>query len=106
MVLKTGDLRNYVTIQVGTRTPDGQGGWTTTFADTYYEWMKATPLSVSKVLEQGGIKHRKAVNFVGRINDLYTLTNANKIKWGTETYMIFSVLPDETNEYNLILAYV
>jgi head-tail adaptor len=106
MVLKTGDLRNYVTIQVGTRTSDGQGGWTVAWTDTYYEWMKATPMSMSKILDQGGLKYHKAVEFIGRVNNAYTLTSEHRIKWNTEVYTIHSVVPDETNEYNRILAYV
>lgn len=106
MVVKTGDLRNYVTIQVATRTADGQGGWTVSWTDTYYEWMKATPLNGSTVLDQGGIKYRKAVEFIGRVNNLYSLTNENRIKWGSETYTIFSPVPDELGDYYNILAYV
>ena len=104
--MKTGDLRNYVTVQVATRTSDGQGGWTTTWADTYYEWMRATPLSQSKVLEMGGVKYRKAVEFLGRVNNLYSLTGEHRIKWESETYTIYSVVPDETNEYLTVLGYV
>jgi SPP1 family predicted phage head-tail adaptor len=111
MVLKTGDLRNYVTIQVGTRTSDGQGGWTVAWTDTYEEWMKATPLSMSKVLDQGGIKYRLAVEFISRYRhdhdtDFYTLSGEHRIIWNEQTFTIHSVVPDETMEYLKILAYV
>lgn len=99
-------MRNYVTIQVATRTPDGQGGWTVSWTDTYYEWMKATPMSISKTLDQGGIKYRKAVEFIGRVNNEYILSGEHQIVWGSETFTIYSATPDETGEYYKILAYV
>lgn len=106
MVLNSGKYRNYVTIKVATRTSDGQGGYTTVFSTDRYEWMKATPLSMSKTLEQGGIKYQKAVEFTCRYNDDEPVTVADMIVWNDENYKIFSVLPDEKNEYIKILAYV
>ena len=111
MVLKAGDMRNYVTIQVATRTPDNQVGWETTWTNTYYAWMKATPLSMSRTLDEGGIKYRKAVEFRGRYQDdtptdTYTLTGAHRIVWNGEAYTINSVVTDEKLSEITVIAYV
>jgi head-tail adaptor len=110
-MIKAGDLRNYVTIQAGTRTSDGQGGWTVAWVDTYYEWMKATPQSMSRSLEQGGVKYHKAVEFRCRYRDdlptdLYNLTGDYRLTWNSENYTIHSVVPDEKLSELTIIAYV
>ena len=111
MVLKSGQLRNYVTIQVGTRTSDGQGGWTTAWSTLSSEWMKATPLSQSRTLDEGGVKYRMAVQFEGRYRDdtptdLYKLTGEHRIVYNSENYTIHSVVPNELLSEVKILAYV
>jgi hypothetical protein len=122
MVL-SGQLRNYVTIQQGTRTSDGQGGYTTAWLTLTYEWMKATPLNMSRTLDEGGIKYRMAVEFVGRWrNDMpldpyglignpgglikVKLTPEYRIVWNAEYYTIASVVPNEVLSEIKILAYV
>ena len=111
MVLKSGQLRNYVTIEVATRTSDGQGGWTLTWATLTNEWMKATPTVMSRTLDEGGVKYRLAVEFLGRYRDdtptdLYKLTGAHRIVWNGENYTIHSVVPNELLSEVKILAYV
>ena len=112
MVLKLiGQRRNYITIQVATRTSDSQGGYTVTWTDTYYEWARAVTLSGSRILDQGGIKYRNAVEFTMRKRqdvgtDSYTLTGAHRIKWNSEYYTIHSVVPSEKLDDLTVLAYV
>jgi SPP1 family predicted phage head-tail adaptor len=106
-----GMRRNYITIQVATRTSDSQGGYTTAWADTYNEWARALTLSGSRILDQGGIKYRKAVEFTMRKRqdtgtDTYTLTGEHRIKWDSEYYTIHSVIPSEKLDDLKVLAYV
>lgn len=107
MIEKTdiGRRRHYITIQVATRTPDNQGGWTVTWTDTYYEWARATFLSGSRVLDNGGIKYQRAVEFIIRERDTYTLTGEHRIKWDSNYYTIHSVLPSEKLDDLTVLAY-
>lgn len=100
-----GKRRNYIAIQVATRTSDGQGGYTVTWADTYYEWAKATFLSGSKTLNDGGIRYRRAVDFVIRKRDDYTLSGDHRISWNGDYYTIYSVLPSDKFEDLKVLAY-
>ena len=98
--------RHYVAIQVATRTSDGQGGYTTTWVNTYYEWARAVFLSGSRTLDQGGIKYQKVVEFTIRERSDYTLSGAHRIKWNDEYYTIHSVLPSEKLNDLKVLAYV
>jgi head-tail adaptor len=112
MVLKTGDMRSYCEIQQPTRVTDGQGGFTVSgWTNLGYQWFKATPISMSRSLDESGVKYKKAVSFEGWYRDdlptdLYTLSGAYRIVWNSENYTIHSVLPDETNTFIKILGYV
>lgn len=106
MVLSTGQLRNYITVQVATRTSDSQGGWTTAWTDSYYMWMKATPLSMSRTLDEGGVKYRSAVEFEGRWNNDFTLTGEHRMVWKEVGFTVYSVVYDETLRNVKVLAYV
>ncbi len=95
----------YITIQVATRTSDSQGGYTTAWADTYYEWAVVNFLSESRILDQGGIKYTKSVHFEIRNRDDYTLSEAHRIKWDSVYYTIHSVIPSQKMNNLIILAY-
>lgn len=100
-----GKRRHYLTIQVATRTSDGQGGYTPSWTDTYYEWASARFLSGSKTLDNGGVNYRTAVEFEIRKRSDYNLSVDHRIKWNGEYYTIFSVLPSEKLDDLKILAY-
>jgi head-tail adaptor len=101
-----GKRRHYLTVQVATRTDDGQGGGENSWIDTYYEWASANFLSGSRSLDNGGIIYRKAVEFEIRKRSDYTLSVNHRIKWNSEYYTIHSVLPSEKLDDFKILAYV
>jgi head-tail adaptor len=103
MVL-SGELRNYLVVQSGTRTSDGQGGWTLVWGTVYSEWFKVTPLSMSRTLDEQGVKYRSAIELICRYRS--DLTSANRITWNFENYTINSVVPTEKLDYLKILAYV
>lgn len=101
-----GQRRHYLTIQVATRTSDGQGGYIPSWTDTYYEWASAKFLSGSRTLDNGGLTYRKAVEFEIRKRSDYTLGTGHRIKWNNEYYTIHSVLPSEKLNDLKVLAYV
>jgi len=101
-----GKRRYYVTIQSATRTSDGQGGYTLAWADSYSEWAAMKYLSGSRVLDSGGLRYRKAVEFLIRANDTYTLSPEHRISFGGEYFTINSVLPSEKMNDLTVLAYV
>ena len=101
-----GKRRHYLTVQVATRTDDGQGGGENTWTDTYYEWASARFLSGSRSLDNGGVIYRKVVEFEIRKRTDYTLGVNNRIKWNSEYYTIYSVLPSEKLDDLTVLCYV
>ena len=104
--MKIGGRRHYLTVQVATRTDDGQGGRENTWTDTYYEWASARFLSGSRSLDNGGVIYRKAVEFEIRKRTDYTLSPDYRIKWNDEFYTIHSVLPSDKLDDLKVLAYV
>ena len=104
--MKIGGRRHYLTVQVATRTDDGQGGGENTWTDTYYEWASAKFLSGSRSLDNGGVIYRRAVEFEIRKRTDYTLSPDYRIKWNDEYYTIYSVLPSEKLDDFKVLAYV
>ena len=104
--MKIGGRRHYLTVQVATRTDDGQGGGENTWTDTYYEWASARFLSGSRSLDNGGVIYRRAVEFEIRKRTDYTLSPDYRIKWNDEFYTIHSVLPSDKLDDFKVLAYV
>ena len=104
--MKIGGRRHYLTVQVATRTDDGQGGGENSWTDTYYEWASARFLSGSRSLDNGGVIYRRAVEFEIRKRTDYTLGVEHRIKWNSEYYTIYSVLPSEKLDDFKVLAYV
>jgi len=100
-----GGLRHYITIQTPTRTSDGQGGYTTTWTDSYEEWAGVKFLSGSRVLDSGGVRYRRAVEILVRESNLYDLTPENRISWNEEYWTIHSVLPSEKLNMLKVLVY-
>ena len=106
MVLsRAGRRRDYVAIQSATATADGQGGYTTTWATVQSEWARAVVQSQSRVLEQGGIKYKTAVEVTIRKRTDYTLSTDHRIVWNSTNYTIHSVVPAELNEDLTVTAY-
>ena len=101
-----GKRRHYLTVQVATRTDDGQGGGENSWTDTYNEWASAKFMSGSRSLDNGGVVYRKAVEFEIRKRTDYTLSVEHRIKWNDEFYTIYSVLPSEKLDDLVVLAYV
>jgi hypothetical protein len=101
-----GKKRHYVEIQAATRTSDSQGGWTITWANAGWEWMRAVPLSQSRTLDNGGISYRMVVEFTAnKYSPLYVLTTANRLVWNSENYTIHSIVPSEKLDEIIITAY-
>lgn len=110
MVL-VGKRRHYITIAVPTRTSDSQGGYVTTWTDTYYEWAAVTFKTGSRSLDQSGIKYTKAIELIIRKHmdagmDKYTLTPEHRIKFNGDYYTVHSVTftDDKLNDL-LVIAY-
>jgi len=98
-----GLYRDMVEIQQPTRTGDGQGGYTTTWTKYADEWTKAERLSISRTLDQSGVKYSHAVRFRMRKGD-HAIDESFRIVWDGN-YTIHSVIPDHKGNEYVILAY-
>jgi SPP1 family predicted phage head-tail adaptor len=106
MVLDSGKYRNYCVVQSATRTSDAQGGYTVEWTTLFSEWFRATPLSQSRTLDDGGVKYRKAIQFDCRYRSDYNDYTQYRIVWNSEAYTVNSCVPDERLRYLIIIAYV
>jgi len=87
-------LNNTLTLQTLTRTEDGAGGFTETWADSGTFKARISPLSAQERLMQGKI----AMLTTHRIYcDNMDVSPKNRIKWGTYYFEIISITnPSET----------
>lgn len=98
-------MKEYIAIQTQSATDDGQGGsssvsWSTVAS----EWAKATVLSYSRTLLDGGIIFSEAVQFEMRERgDTYTLSGEYAILWNSVRYTIHSVVSN--SDRTTVLAY-
>ena len=102
-----GDRKKYVTIQVATRTSDGQGGYTTSWTSTYYEWAQVTYLSGSRVLDSGGVNYRVSAELIMRKRldtpVVYTLSVDHRLYFDSSYWTIWSVIPIENDNLRVLV---
>jgi head-tail adaptor len=107
MVLKAGEMRDLVDVQIPTRVSDNQGGWTISgWTSASTEWTKAIAMSQNRTLDQGGVKYKLAVEFTMRKRAALVITGAHRIVWNSENYTIHSVVPSKKLNEQIIIAYV
>ena len=84
MVARAGQLREWVTIQALTTSPDGQGGFTEAWGD-----IGTTPNVFARVQPLSGAERVAAMQIDARASHSVTvryrsdITTAHRIKWGT-----------------------
>jgi len=104
--VRAGSLRHRVAIQTETQTPDGMGGFTTTWAAiTGMASVPAAiwPLSAKESLD--AMKLELTVTHKIRIRYRSGITAANRILFGSRTFNIISMInPDEKNKMIDFLA--
>lgn len=100
-----GKYRNYCVIESANRTSDSQGGWTMTWSTAGSEWLRAIPVSQSRVLDQGGVKYTSAVEFYSNKYSGFAITTDHRIVWNSQNYTIHSIVPSEKLDENKIIAY-
>ena len=63
---RIGDLRDRLVLEYAQRTPDGAGGFTTTWASLADVWADITPRGGNETFDAGGIKGRLTHDIVVR----------------------------------------
>lgn len=103
-MIRTGSMKEEISIQSQTAVSDGQGGSTVTWSTIASEWAKVTQLSYSRSLSEGGIQFVAAYNFeMRKRGDTYTLSGVNRIVWNSVNYTVHSTV--ENKDRIIILAY-
>jgi len=95
MPIQAGRLRERVTIQATTRTPDGGGGFTEAWGDVATVWARVEALT--------GTEAWRAMQVASSVSHRITIRQRDvrpqqRIKHGPSTYRIRSVRADERGE--------
>ena len=98
-----GSMRESITIQVETRTADGAGGFTKTFATDFTAMAFVKPLRGQDPFLQGQLTETVFVDFVIRYRSDKTVTPAKRISYNRQVYNVISAINlDERNRYIVI----
>jgi SPP1 family predicted phage head-tail adaptor len=98
-----GSMRDTITIQVETRTADGAGGFTKSFATDFTAKAYVKPLRGQDPFMQGQITETVFVDFVIRYRSDKTVTPAKRISYKSNIYNIISSINlEERNRYLVI----
>jgi SPP1 family predicted phage head-tail adaptor len=88
--MSIGDLNQRITIQSQTRTSDGMGGWTETWATLATVWAAVWPVSAREILKAGQtsmeITHRIKIRYRAGVDPSY------RILFGTRYFSIMSII--------------
>ena len=103
-MVRTGSMKEEIIIQSRAAVADGQGGVIPTWSTIATEWAKVTEVSYERALIDQGVKFTKVCQFDMRERgDTYTMGAQYRIYWGTEYFIVFSVVTN--NSKTVMLAY-
>lgn len=104
--MRAGQLRHRIAIQESTDTPDGAGGFTSSWADI--SGMESVPAAIWPLSSKESLDSMKlelSVTHKIRIRYRSGITAKNRIKFGSRYFNIISLInPDERNRILDILA--
>lgn len=100
-VVDIAKMRDRITVQSQTQTPDGQGGVSIVWADVISVWAKVEPVSQRERIYSQALQYRRTHKVVMRFNSLTsTITTDMQIIFGSRTFQIKSIVdPDERGFY-------
>ncbi len=98
-------LRHQITFEAESRVSDGQGGGTSTWTTAAVEWGNVIEKSMSRTLDQSGIKYDVACETKVRKRSEFTPTTEHRILFDNNTYKILSIISDERGVYLTLLIY-
>jgi len=103
-MISTGHMNKRVIWQQRTPTSDGQGGFSTSWADVATEWAKVTELSSDRLLLSDGVKFSQAIQIDMRERgDTYTADPKYRISYNSKYWTIYSVVTNSS--MTRIIAY-
>lgn len=93
-----GDMRQQITVQTESRTSDGGGGYAQTWTDSFTAWATVRPISGNERYNHGQLQDTQIYEFVLRYDSTRTFTPANRVKLGTRTFQVRSVINHEERD--------
>ena len=93
MGVKIADLKKRITFQALTRTGDGQGGWTESWADFATVWASLNPVSAAERMYSQRIEMNVTHKIVIRKMD--GLNSEMRIVFGTRIFQIHGIYLDK-----------
>jgi SPP1 family predicted phage head-tail adaptor len=87
---RIGSLRQRVTIQTITKTPDGLGGWVHSWGELATVWADLFPLSGREIYAQGQVLSPVTHKCIIRFRD--DVTTKHRISYGGQAYNIRAAL--------------
>ena len=101
--MRAGDLRHRIVIQEKTDTPDGMGGFTSTWSEKFKARAAIWPLSSKEQLD--AMKLESVITNKIRIRYRAGITSANRILFGSRIFQIKGA-PINTDERNKTLDFL
>jgi len=102
--VRAGQLRHRVEVQALTRTGDGQGGATESWATVATVWGAVTPLAGREAFNMHQVEPTATHQIVMRYQSNPVVTAQHQIKFGTRTFRILSVLNTEERKREIVLT--
>lgn len=99
--MRAGWLRHRVVVQTLTRTPDGGGGFTESWADTATVWARVEALDGREAFE--AMQVASSLRYRVTLRDR-ALTPTQRLEWGTKILKIRSITPDERGSTLTVLC--
>ncbi len=102
LYVEAGKLRNRVTLQRSSASPDVLGQRNSTWVPFYSCWASLDQISSKLIFQTGNlsssVSHKMRIRYPG---SSYTISPGNRVVFGSHTYQIVSV--DNVQERNIVL---
>ena len=97
---EVGKLREFVTVEVPTETPDNYGGFTVTWATLAQAWAKVSDQSANHAYHAESLEHRISHKITVREKDVVGINIKCRIIWETRTFHIHGISdPSERDRF-------
>lgn len=92
--MRSGQLREQITIQAPTTAADSIGSQVETFSDVVTVWASVVGTTGTEIQKDDGIEAATTYTVTMRYLNSVTITSANRLSWNGQTLEILSVVND------------
>lgn len=101
--MAAGKLRERVTLQAETQTPDGAGGYSLGWSDVATVWASVKPMRGKESLESMQVRDVQPYEVMIRYNSAVTVTPKHRLSWNGKLLNIRSVVNRDMRDKYLML---